>query len=105
MERIAVLVTSSPDTPAAGRAFQLVRDLAAQGHQVTLGLLEDAVVGGTGRLPQVPLQQSAAVMVLAEDLTLRGIDQAQLHPVCRACTYSELIDQVMMKSDRALGAF
>ncbi|MHB9144517.1 MAG: DsrH/TusB family sulfur metabolism protein [Symbiobacteriia bacterium] len=105
MERIAVLVASNPGTPAAGRAFQLVRDLSAQGHQITLVLLEDAVVGSTGRLSEVPLEQSTAVMVLAEDLALRGIDLAGLHPACRSCTYAEIIDQVMVKNDRTLGAF
>lgn len=105
MERIAVLVASSPGTPAAQRAFQLVRDLSAQGNQVTLVLLEDAVVGSTGRLPEVPLEQSAAAMALADDLALRGIDPARLHPACRPCTYAEIIEQVMTQNERTLGAF
>lgn len=105
MERIAVLVASSPSTPAAQRAFQLVRDLAAKGHRVTLGLLEDAVLGGTGTVPGVPLEQCAAVMVLADDLSLRGVDPARLDRGCSRCTYGDLIDQIMAKSDRVLGAF
>lgn len=105
MERIAVLVASSPSAPAAQRAFQLVRDLAAKGHQVTLGLLEDAVLGGTGTVPGVPLQECAAVLVLADDLSLRGVDPAHLDRWCSSCTYGDLIDQVMARSDRVMGAF
>lgn len=105
MERIAVLVASSPATPAAQRAFQLVRDLAAHGHQITLGLLEDGVLASTGRLTEVPLAESTAVMVLADDMALRGLGATDLYPGCRACTYGEIIEEVMAKSDRVLGAF
>lgn len=105
MERIAVLVASSPTAPSARRAFDLVRTLAAQGHTVSLGLLEDGVLAGTGNLPAVPLKSCTAVLVLQEDLALRGFAADALPDSCRACSYGDLVHLMMEQSDRTLGVF
>lgn len=105
MERIAILVASSPTSDAARRAFHLARTLAAGGNQVTLGLLEDAVHAGTGGAPGLPVGDGAAVLVLAPDLALRGYDPGALLPGCRACNYGDLVDLMMEQSDRTLGVF
>ncbi|HEY3366120.1 MAG TPA: DsrH/TusB family sulfur metabolism protein [Symbiobacteriaceae bacterium] len=105
MERIAVLVASSPTSASAERAFQLIRDLSAQGHAVTLGLLEDGVLAAAGGLPEVPLAACAAVKVLAGDLALRGMAAGSLRPGCQPCEYGDLVDLLMEQSDRTLGVF
>lgn len=105
MERIAVLVASSPMSPSARGAFQLVRKLAAEGNQVTLGLLEDGVLGVTGDIPVVPRKDCAAVVVLADDLILRGFNPESLNSDCQLCRYSDIVDLMMVKSDRTLGMF
>lgn len=105
MERIAVLIGSSPTSASAGRAFQLIRDLAAQGHTITLGLLEDGVLAAAGTLPGVPLEACTAVQVLAGDLALRGVAAESLRSGCRTCDYGDLVDLVMEQSDRTLGVF
>lgn len=104
MERIAVLVASSPASPSATRAFQLVRDLTAAGHAVTLCLLEDGVYGARSGSP-APLEQCAGVLAVADDLALRGLAAEALHPSCRPGSYAEVVDLLMTGSDRSLGAF
>ena len=105
MEKIAILVASSPTSALAQRAFNLAETLASQGHQVTLGLLEDAVIAGTGGVPGVPAHKCASVMVLADDLALRGFEPDSLLPGCRGCSYGDLVDLMMEHVDRTLGVF
>ncbi len=105
MERIAVLVASSPASPSARGAFQIIRNLTAEGHAVTLGLLEDGVLGATGHMPEVPLADCVSVLVLATDLTLRGYSAESLHPDCQLCNYGDIVDLMMVNSDRTLGTF
>lgn len=105
IERIAVLVGSSPTSTAARRAFQLIRDLSQLGHQVTLGLLEDGVLSAAGNLPEVPLNACAAVKVLASDAALRGLPAEALSPRCQLCEYGDLVELLMEESDRTLGVF
>lgn len=102
MERISVLVTSSPGTAAAQRAFQLVRNLTDRGVQVSLCLLEDGVYAATGA---APFDACASVLALAPDLDLRGIGETDLNPACRPVSYGDVIDLVMTGSDRTLGTF
>ena len=105
MERIAVLVASSPTAPSAQRAFQLVRDFAAAGNQVVLGLIEDGVLGAAGRVAGVPLAEAASVLVLSSDLALRAVPLEALQPGCRPCGYPEILEELMERCDRSLGAF
>lgn len=102
MERISVLVASAPGSPAAQRAFELVRNLAARGGQVSLCLLEDGVYAATGA---APFGACAAVLALASDLGLRGLAESDLTPACRPVSYGDVIDLVMTGSDRTLGTF
>ncbi|HYG56496.1 MAG TPA: DsrH/TusB family sulfur metabolism protein [Symbiobacteriaceae bacterium] len=105
MERIAVLIASSPTSPSAGRAFQLIRDLSAEGHSVTLCLLEDGVYAAGARASAYPLDRCAAVLVLEGDLDLRGVRRDALHESCRPCSYAGMVDVMMEQADRTLGAF
>jgi len=100
MERIAVLVASSPTSASAQRAFELARRLVDLGHQVTLGLMENAVLAATG-----PLGAGVKVMVLAPDLALRGQGADSVHAGCQVCEYGDLVDLLMEQSDRSLGVF
>lgn len=105
MERVAILVASSPTSDPARRAFNLAQTLASQGHQVTLGLLEDAVVAGTGGVPGVTVDSLASVMVLADDLALRGFEPDSMVPGFQSCSYGDLVDLMMERVDRTLGVF
>ena len=105
MKRISVLVASAPTSSSAERAFQLIRDLADQGHRVTLCLLEDGVYAATGRVAGAPLDRCAAVLALEPDLRLRGIAAESLHPACRGGGYGDVVELVMTASDQTLGAF
>lgn len=105
MERIAILVASSPSSASARRAFSLAENLAEQGHRVTLGLLEDAVLASTGEELGLPVRACESIMVLTDDLYLRGFGHDSLVPACHACTYGDVVDLMMERADRTLGVF
>ncbi|MFZ5822815.1 MAG: DsrE family protein [Bacillota bacterium] len=105
MERIAILVASSPTSTSAQEAFALVRSLAALGHRVSLVLLEDAAVAATSPNLGVPLDLCASVLVNGSDLTLRGFGPDSLLTPARVSTYGEIVDLMMEQTDRTLGVF
>ena len=105
MERIAIMVATSPTSAPARRAFNLAETLVSQGHQVTLGLLEDAVIAGVSGVPGLPEHPRVSVMVLADDLALRGFELDSLIPGYRSCGYGDLVDLMMEQADRTLGVF
>ena len=105
MKRIAVLVSSSPTSDNARRAFTLAADLAEEGHKVTLALLEDATLAGTTADLGLPVGKCESILVLTSDLRLRGFDETSLIPGCAGGTYGDLVTLIMEGSDQALGAF
>lgn len=105
MERIAILVASSPTTAQGRRAFQLAQSLSQSGHQITLGLLEDAVLAGTHANLGLPAAACTAVLVLTADLARRGFDPGSLIPGCQTCSHGDLVDLMMEQADRTLGLF
>lgn len=105
MKRISVLLASAPTSPSARRTFQLIEDLADQGHEITLCLLEDGVYAASGRLEGVPFARCAAVLALEPDLGLRGIDVGELRAATRSASYGDVVDLVMTGCDQTLGAF
>lgn len=105
MERVAILVASSPTSPSAREAFELVRSLTALGHPVSLGLFEDSVVAATSSKVGAPLALCASVLVNGRDLSLRGFGPESLLPSARVSTDGDFIDLMMEHSDRTLGVF
>ncbi len=103
MERIAMLVAGSPNSGSTRRAFHLAETLAAQGHTVTLGLLEDGVLAGVSDRSGLPVGACQAILVLADDLELRGFGAGSLRPGCQTCDYGDLVDLMMERTDRTLG--
>lgn len=105
MERIAILVASSPASPSAQEAFGLVRSLAALGHPISLGLLEDSVLAATSTRLGAPLDLCASVLVNGRDLSLRGFGPESLLSPARVSTDGEIVDLMMEQTDRTLGVF
>lgn len=105
MEHIAILVASSPTTSHGRRALDLAQSLSGAGHQVTLALLEDAVLAGTHANLGLPVASCASVLVLGNDLARRGFGPGSLLTGCQTCTYDNLVDLMLEKADRTLGLF
>lgn len=105
MQRIAILVSSSPTSAQGRRAFRLAAAMADRGHRVALGLLEDATLAGGHAGLGLPIQACDAVLVLSDDLRLRGYEAGDLIPGCTGCTYGELVDLIMEGADQVLGVF
>ncbi len=110
MEPILLLVNSAPSSPNVERAFQMALTLCAQGHAVSVFLLQDAVLGGLhvegddapSRAAQA-LGAGISVYALGEDLALRGFTPAKLRNGIRMADYSQLID-LFDRHSRVIGA-
>lgn len=106
MERIAILIGSSPTSAGARRAVDLAASLAERGHPVTVALVEDGVLAAVAGSPvALPAGRFESVLALEDDLALRGFAGAPLVPGCRRCTYGDLVDLMMEQVDRTLGVF
>ncbi len=108
---VLLLVTSSPASAGSARALQLARELCRKGNGVTLFLLQDAVylalARGHGARTAVCelLELGAAISVLEEDLCLRGFDPLQLDRRVRVAGYPDLVEEMMERHERVMGAF
>jgi sulfur relay (sulfurtransferase) complex TusBCD TusD component (DsrE family) len=107
--KIAVLLKSGPCTDEAARALQTVADMLAQGHAVSLYLLQEAVRFSQPRadcLNAAKLKDLIAknleVNVLTRDAELRGIDVSAAGPTISYGSYEALVD-LMTSCDRVVG--
>lgn len=107
--KIAMLLKSGPSTDNAGRALQAADDMMAQGHAVSLYLLQEAVrfrqpregCPNTAKLQEL-IAKKLEVNVLTQDADLRGIDVAAAGSAISNGTYDSLVD-LMASSDRVVG--
>lgn len=115
MESVLMLVSSAPSSPNAARAFQTALTLRAQGHAVSLFLLQDAVLAGlqvadgaSASAAQalgagVALPKGLSVYALGEDLALRGFTPSKLWDGVRVADYAQLVD-LFEQHPRVIGA-
>jgi sulfur relay (sulfurtransferase) complex TusBCD TusD component (DsrE family) len=107
--KIAILLKSGPCTDEADRALQTASDMLAQGHTVSLFLLQEAVrfcgpaikcsnSMGLQELIDINLE----VHVLTHDADLRGIDVHSLGEPISGGSYQSLID-LLECCDRVVG--
>jgi sulfur relay (sulfurtransferase) complex TusBCD TusD component (DsrE family) len=107
--KIAILLKSAPCTDEANRALQTAQDLLAQGHTVSLFLLQEAV-----RFCQPVTKCSEAmdlrrltdknleVHVLSQDAKLRGLDLTSVGQPISEGSYESLIE-LLESCDRVVG--
>jgi len=107
--KIAILLKNGPCTDEADRALQTTADLLAQGHAVSLYLLQEAVrfcrpgikcsnATGLGELTGKTLQ----IHVMTRDAKLRGIDVPAAGQTVLDGSYDSLVD-LMDSCDRVVG--
>jgi sulfur relay (sulfurtransferase) complex TusBCD TusD component (DsrE family) len=107
--KIAILLKSGPGTDAAARALQTAADMLAQGHSVSLYLLQEAVRFCHSGLKcsnfnglQELIGKKLDVHVLAQDAELRGIDGPSAGQAVSDGSYESLVD-LMAACDRVVG--
>jgi sulfur relay (sulfurtransferase) complex TusBCD TusD component (DsrE family) len=107
--KIAILLKSGPCTDEAGRALQTAADMLAQGHSVSLYLLQEAVRLCQLR-PECPnspkiqdlMVKNLKVNLLTRDAELRGIEVAAAGLAVVNGSYESLVD-LMSSCDRVVG--
>jgi sulfur relay (sulfurtransferase) complex TusBCD TusD component (DsrE family) len=107
--RIAILLKSGPCTDEAGRGLQTAADMLAQGHSVTLYLLQEAVrlcqlrteCPNTAKIQDL-MGKDLTVNVLTRDAELRGVDVAAAGLSVAEGSYESLVD-LMSSCDRVVG--
>jgi hypothetical protein len=93
-----LLIESTEPSPAEkpGGFYDLAGELAALGHQVTLFLVQNAVLATRRRVRRAPLAAAVAagVTVRADDFSLRerGIGAAQLAEHVQPCDIGAVVD-------------
>jgi sulfur relay (sulfurtransferase) complex TusBCD TusD component (DsrE family) len=107
--KIAILLKSGPCTDRAERALQTAADMLAQGHTVSLYLLQEAVRFCRSGMKcsnsmglQKLIEKNLSVHVLTRDAELRGIDAPSAGQAILDGTYETLVD-LMESCDRVVG--
>ena len=107
--KIAILLKSGPCTDEADRALQTAADMLAQGHSVSLYLLQEAVRFCRPAMKysssmglQKLIDRSLDVHVLSHYAELRGIDAPSAGQAISDGSYESLVD-LMESCDRVVG--
>jgi sulfur relay (sulfurtransferase) complex TusBCD TusD component (DsrE family) len=107
--KIAILLKSGPCTDEAGRALQTADDMLAQGHSVSLYLLQEAVrfcrprttCPDSGKLAEL-IAKNLQAYVLPRDAELRGSGGSTAGSAISDGSYEALVD-LMTTCDRVVG--
>lgn len=107
--KIAILLKSAPCTDEAGRALQTAEDMLAQGHGVSLYLLQEAVrfcqppadCSNTAKFQDL-VAKNMEVNLLTRDAELRGIEAGAAGSAIKDGSYESLVD-LMTSCDRVVG--
>lgn len=107
--RIAILLKSGPCTDEADRALQTASDMLAQGHTVSLFLLQEAVRFCRPAMKRSDsmdlrrlIEKNLEVHVLTRDAKLRGIDAPPVGQPIFDGSYESLID-LLESCDQVVG--
>jgi len=96
MARYLLIESSSPwESGTTVEFYRLARDLAGQGHEVTLYLVQNAVLAARAGAREAGLADVATrVRILADDFSLRGrgIAAADLRPPVRPGAIDAMAD-------------
>ena len=98
MARYLLIESSSPWASGTTSDFyRLARDLAGQGHEVTVYLVQNGVLAARAAARESGLGEvTAQARVLADDFSLRerGIDAAALRPAVRPAPIETVADML-----------
>ncbi len=106
--KIAILLKNGPCTDEADRALRTASDMLAQGHTVSLYLLQEAVrfcvpgISSNSMGLQELIEKYLEIHVLTSDAELRGINTSSADQGILEGTYESLVD-LMESCDRVVG--
>jgi sulfur relay (sulfurtransferase) complex TusBCD TusD component (DsrE family) len=107
--KVAILLKSGPHTDDAGRALEIAADMLAQGHTVSIFLLQDAVrfCQLDGKSPNSMrlhdlIAKNLEVHVLMRDAELRGLKAPAAAGEYLEGSYESVVD-LMESCDRVVG--
>ena len=96
MARYLLIESSSPwESGTAAEFYRLARDLAGQGHEITLFLVQNGVLAARAGAREAGLADLATrARILADDFSLRerGIAAADLRPPVRPAAIETVVD-------------
>lgn len=109
IDSILLVVSSSLREPNGLRALELANQFRLQGKKTGVYLLQNAVFGGVNEeakvLIKAQINSGIDFYCSEEDLTMRGFTEKDLHPQIRVSDYSDLIDLMMERHHKVIGAF
>jgi sulfur relay protein TusB/DsrH len=107
MHSVLIWINSAPTSSNSCSAFQLARQMRAQGRAVSIFLAQDAVVAGMRGNQNAPLisvlQAGIATYALSDDLALRGFAPGALRDGVRVADYARLVE-LFEQHDQVIGA-
>lgn len=104
MPSTLIVIGSSAGTGGAQDAMTLAGHLRAQGQELGICLLQDAVLMACRQIgPGRP--EEAALFVLGEDLRLRGLREADATRAAKVVDHAELVDLILTRYERVIGIF
>lgn len=105
-----VVLRSGPG--AAAPALRSAAEMARQGEQVSLCLIQDGVLCAleanqtpSGALLIQVVEAGVELRYLEEDLAARGFGREEVHPGARPTSYGELAELMLANGSQVLGAF
>ena len=108
-DSILLVVSGSLMEPNGLRALELANQFRLQGKNTAVYLLQNAVLGGVSKeaekLIEAQINSGIDFYCSEEDLTMRGLAEKDLHPQIHMSDYSYLIDLMMERYDKVIGAF
>ncbi len=104
-----MVISSSLREPNGLRALELTNQIRLQGKKTGVYLLQNAVLGGVNeeakKLIEAHINSGIDIFCSKEDLTMRGLTEKDLHPQIQISDYSNLVDLMMERYDKVMGAF
>ncbi len=107
MKSILMIISSSPHSPHASAAIDLVNNLNNQGNKLAVFLLQDGVfhaISGEGAMKAL-LEKKIDCYYLEEDLIMRGFQKEDAIAEALPSGYEGLDDLMMEKYNSTIGAF
>lgn len=108
-DSILLLVSGSLREPNGLRSLELANQFRLQGKKIGVYFLQNAVLGGVVEeakiLIEAQINSGIDFYCSEEDLTMRGLAEKDLHPQIHISDYSYLIDLMMERYDKVIGAF
>lgn len=107
-DSILLIVSCSLREPNGLRALELANQFRLQGKKAGVYLLQNAVLGGVNKaakiLIEAQINSGIDYFCSEEDLTMRGFAKKNLPPQFHISDYSGMIDLMMEKYGKVIGA-